>query len=141
MCVGDAPTEGIEERLLENCHETCHSDQIDGVAPEHVYHAARVTDTVEGTTELRALDDLDRDSRAPGDLDGSTGPIHDQGHDMQPALQDRPQDRAAPRCKYPESHAAEAIAGDLRTGQEAGNPRVGAADVLYLGATFIERMP
>ena len=141
MGVGDAPTEGIEERLLENCHETCHSDQIDGVALEHVYHAARVTDTVEGTTELRALDDLDRDPRAPGDLDGATGPIHDQGHDMQAARQDRPQDRAAPRCKYPESHAAEASAGTLRTGEAAGNPCLAPLGVIYLDATLMERMP
>ena len=102
MCVRDLVAVRVVDRMLEDRHETRHGDEVDLVALERVDDPLGVRPPVEVGPEALALDELDGDGGALGDVDRAARPVDDDDADREPGLDQRLEDRSASRRENPD---------------------------------------
>ena len=81
MRVRDPADVGVVDRMLEDGHESGHGDEVDLVALQGVDQPLGVGPPVEVGSERLALDELDRDPGALGDVDRSERPVDEDDSD------------------------------------------------------------
>jgi hypothetical protein len=88
--------------MLEDGHESGHGDEVDLVALRGRRPTARCRPAGRSRSERLALDELDRDPGALGDVDRSARPVDDDDADGKGSGDQRLENRPASRRQHPD---------------------------------------